>query len=136
VDYTNGLCVHTRAGSLKQFGFITQGEAQKDLAAVDVELAADVCAVIFDRAGMAAKLVGKLPAGLVLSNQLQDAALGRSQVGKPSALTGKLRNPAAVKKIGCDCRARGGPTGHALCRCSVIRVKSDKRSIRPTRSSH
>ena len=65
-----------------QPGFVLKGELQETVAAVDIEFCGDIRAVGFYSAITDAEVVRNFLAGLVQSNELQDAPLCRGQVGK------------------------------------------------------
>ena len=68
---------HLGSESGGERGFVFERELQQRVAAVQVELGSDVGAVSFNCPVTDKKFGGNLFAGLVFSDQLQDAPLGR-----------------------------------------------------------
>jgi hypothetical protein len=72
------------ASDLEELLLVFEGELDQRIAAVDVELGADVQAVALDRPHADEQLVGDL-AALMVGGEARNAALGRRQVveGRP-----------------------------------------------------
>lgn len=87
---------------LRQFRPVLKRELQEGVAAVQVDLVADVSPVVLDRARANAQLRGDLSARLVCGDETQDAPLRLRQLAETRLLSGErsgARAPAESRWV-------------------------------------
>jgi hypothetical protein len=96
---------------------VSHGESQKGIAAVQVQLHADIGSMVFDGSDADVQISRDLAAGLRVSDELKDAPLGGSKIVEPRLFLGKrLGSPTPAEEIGGERRAYKvvGPVATAL----------------------
>lgn len=73
-----------------------EGEFEQRVRSAQIELLANVGAVIFHRPQADAQLGGDVAGQVVLSDQFQDAAFGRSQIEDTRFVLNQRRGPAGA----------------------------------------